>query len=116
MPTNLAHYLKPTWGKLIIPIFFLIWPFGLNYVITIPYDIGYWLWFLTMCLCMPFYSVLSKLGMLQWTVGLTGPYQGPTIAGIFLAMLSYALLFYLIACLTVYVKEKYPASVLTKKW
>lgn len=108
-------FFRPTFKKLIVPSLFFFFPV-INYLaFPIPY-IGIYLMFFTLSLCIPFYSLLAKLGLLIWNIGLIGRQQVPTFFGLMLVMFIYTFIFYILICFTVYIKERYPNTIWTKKW
>ncbi len=97
---------KPTKRKLILPIVFLLLPLTL-FLLGVPYlqYIGLAFAFLLLFLCTPFYPLLQSLGQTE-TVGWFDMGGGPTLAGLILVLVIYAVIFYLLGCLFAYLRNK----------
>ncbi len=66
--------------------------------------------FLILALSIPFYPLLGILRMTTGPVGWLDMYGGPSFGGVILVMALYAIIFYLLGCLTAYIRNKRPQS------
>ena len=114
IPGGLKEFFRPSQGKLILPLIFLLLPFSLLLIYFAPYQ-GLFFVFLIFILCSPFYSILVKLGLMTDSAGWFDMGAGPTLAGIVLVMLFYATLSYLTLCFTAYLKRKHPNTIFTRR-
>lgn len=105
---GLKEFFRPTWGKLTVPIIFLLIFFLLpllGILLKIRFVIIFWLIVIAIA-SLPILPIIKAAGLTT-----TGPvyfdaFGGPTMLGFLLIGIFDAIVLYLISCLVVYLKKR----------